>query len=525
MAGDGEDALRGARTSWLLCAGALLATLVPGAAAGPPTLPQLSGRVDLLRQANVKIDGARARDLSFVVAAAGDVNGDGRSDVVVGARRADNNRRTNSGSAYVVFGRKAQGRIDLARLGRGGFRIDGAAAGDFAGFSVAGAGDVNQDGLADVIVGAPGANARGRNAAGAAYTVFGRRSTSSVDLRRLGSRGIRLDGAAAGDYAGTAVAGAGDVDGDGRPDVVIGAYGADGNGRADAGGAFVVFGRAAGRVDLAALGAGGFRIDGPVGVDADGFADRTGSAVAGAGDVDGDGRDDVLVGAPGADLSGRTNAGAAYLVFGRAGTAAVDLARDERSVWLLGAATDAATGTAVAGAGDVDGDGRGDVLVGAPGTADDAGAAYLVLGRSLTRPLDLGARDWEGVRIAGAAAGDAAGIAVSAAGDVNGDGRRDVLVGAIGTDHNRRSNSGSVYVVYGSRSGADVDLGRLGRLGRLGLRADGSAANNHTGWSVAGGGDLNGDGRADVLAGAEGADDNGRSGSGVVYAVYGFRGL
>src|SRR5213080_3921468 len=97
----------------------------------------------------------------------------------------------DSGSAYVVFGRNRTATIDLASLGTSGFRIDGAGAGNSAGTSVAGVGDVNGDGMADVIVGAPGGRYFG---SGSAYVIFGRSATTSVDLAALGAGGFRIKG-------------------------------------------------------------------------------------------------------------------------------------------------------------------------------------------------------------------------------------------------------------------------------------------------------------------------------------------
>lgn len=137
-------------------------------------LPQQSGAVDLLTQANVRVDGAAADDLAGRwVAGAGDLNGDGRDDVIVGAPAADDNGRNSSGSAYVVFGSASPVNVDLGSLGSAGFRIDGAVANDWAGMSVAGAGDLNGDGRDDVIVGAYTAGNNGRGNSGSAYVVYG----------------------------------------------------------------------------------------------------------------------------------------------------------------------------------------------------------------------------------------------------------------------------------------------------------------------------------------------------------------
>jgi FG-GAP repeat len=104
----------------------LLVGLVAGSDAGSNALPRQAGAADVLRQANIRIDGPAAGDSAGVsVAAAGDVNGDGLGDVLVGAGAADNNGRERSGSAYVVFGQASPTSVDLAALGTHGFRIDG----------------------------------------------------------------------------------------------------------------------------------------------------------------------------------------------------------------------------------------------------------------------------------------------------------------------------------------------------------------------------------------------------------------
>jgi FG-GAP repeat len=179
--------------------------------------------------------------VGWSVSGAGDVNGDGRADVIVGFPFYDAGQREDSGAAFVVFGKATAAPVDLASLGNRGFRIDGARAGDLAGASVAALGDVNFDGRADLLVGAEQADNNGRKDSGSVYVVYGKKDTQAVDLRDLRSAGARLDGEVADDLAGWSVAPAGDVNGDRRPDVLVGAHASDGNGRRQSGAAYLLF--------------------------------------------------------------------------------------------------------------------------------------------------------------------------------------------------------------------------------------------------------------------------------------------
>jgi hypothetical protein len=492
----------------------------------------------------IRVDGEDVNNNAGAsVAEAGDVNGDGAPDFIVGAPAA-NNSQLDSGSAYVVFGGPHLADLDLAKLGTGGFRIDGALQGDDAGLSVAAAGDVNGDGLDDVIVGEPGAASQGRSSAGAAFVVYGRNAVDAgnVDLARIGARrsdGFRIDGAAAGDQAGKAVAGAGDVNGDGLDDVIVGAPTAAEHGRLGSGSAYLVYGRPTARstdLDLANLtttaASRGLRIDGAAG-------DTAGSAVDGAGDFNGDGVDDVVVGAPNAGARGREFAGSAFVVYGqrRRDPDDVDLAKRgarpaSRVLRIDGARPGDGVGVSVTDGGDLNGDGRPDVVIGAPLASNrsrqNSGSAYVVYGGSAADPADLDLLDLRraeasrGMRIDGAGTGDAAGFSVAAGGDLNGDGRPDLILGAPLTANNGRTNSGSAYVVFGRAAAdpADLDLGKVPtKLTSRGLRIDGAVTDDFAGFSVAGGEDLDGDGRADAIIGAPDASNNARPASGSAFVL------
>ncbi|MDH4017480.1 MAG: integrin alpha, partial [Actinomycetota bacterium] len=322
-----------------------------------------------------------------------DLNGDGAADLVTGALFGDPGGRTSAGETFVVFGGSgvgASGAVQLDSLsGADGFVLNGVALQDQSARSVASAGDVNGDGIDDLIVGADQADVGAEANAGTSYVVFGSALpfAASVELSALdGTNGFAISGIASGDLSGIAVAGAGDVNGDGFSDLVIGAERADPGGQSDAGEAYVVFGGAdpapAGILDLALLdGAKGFVVPGPAA-----FA-RLGASVAAAGDVDQDGFDDVIIGATAA-VTNIFATGAAYVLLG-------------------------------------------DPAMGASGS------------------IDVTALDgYDGFVVAGIDSSDFAGASVAHAGDLNGDGVDDFAVGAIGADPNGNS-SGEVYVILG----------------------------------------------------------------------------
>ena len=457
------------------------------------------------------------------VASAGDVNGDGFDDLVIGAYRADADGDSESGESYVVFG-KASGfgsSLDLAILdGTNGFRLDGIDAYDRSGRSVASAGDVNGDGFGDLIIGAPGADPDGDLFAGETYVVFGKANgfASSINLGALdGANGFRLDGAQLGSLSGTAVASAGDVNGDGFADLIIGAFVSFSY--ASAG--YVVFGQASGfasSVDLGGLdGANGFRIDCVNG------SDQAGYSVASAGDVNGDGFDDLIVGVPYADPDGDSYAGESYVIFGKAGgfASSLDLGALDGSNGFRFDGIDAGDGSgrSVASAGDVNGDGFDDLIIGSGGFYA-TGDSYLVFGKTsgFASSLSLGALDGaNGFRLDGIDVGYS--ISVASAGDVNGDGFDDLIVGG-GSYGGFFFQTGESYVVFGKADGFASSLALSALDGTNGFRLVGTPG-DQSGYSVASAGDLNGDGFDDLVIGARGADPGGNSSAGASYVVFG----
>src|SRR5262245_57719024 len=223
-----------------------------------------------------------------------------------------------AGATYVVYGSHSGADVDLANLGPGqGIRIDGPQTSE-SGFSVASAGDVNGDGLADLVIGAPYDSSNGREDAGAAYVIFGQAGgLSNIDLTNLTpGEGFRIAGAVAGAHTGYSVSSAGDFNGDGFADIIIGAPAARIGGSLNAGSAYVIFGHASGfgDIDLANLSpADGFRLNDAAELNGYLFGNQVGFSVASAGDVDGDGYSDLLVGAPSANNYG---SGVTYVIYG-----------------------------------------------------------------------------------------------------------------------------------------------------------------------------------------------------------------
>lgn len=286
----------------------------------------------------------------------GDMNKDGFDDVIVAAPFA--------GASYVVFGKETFLPVDLRLFEMGlqgdtGFLIRTPAPRYDYGYSAAAVGDVNGDKTPDVVV---GVFKNDRNLRGG-YVVFGKRSSSPVDVLRLGRRGFRISG-----YTANPIVGIGDVNRDGLDDIAY-HYGARN---------FVVFGKKSpSTIRLPHIGSKGFAIKSR-------YA-STGRSLSGIGDLNGDKRPDLLLGSMSASFHGREDAGAVFVVYGKGSTSPVRLwDLGQRGYRIDGAETKSWVGDPISSTPDINGDGLPELLIGAWGGGDTAAgeppetAAYLI---------------------------------------------------------------------------------------------------------------------------------------------------
>ncbi|MEW5807678.1 MAG: thrombospondin type 3 repeat-containing protein, partial [Acidobacteriota bacterium] len=455
---------------------------------------------------------ADAGDQMGMSVAGGDLNGDGTGDFILGVPGANgpgNSRGDNTGEVYVVFGnRYPKGEIRFSEE-EADVVIYGIDAGDNAGRAL-GCGDVNGDGTDDLVISAPfgDGDSNSRSGCGEVYVIYGRGTIGGViDLKNVDpaitNADVTIYGKDDDDSLGRGLA-IGDVNNDGTDDIVIGAPWGDGTGgtTTDAGEVYLIYGSSSlsKTINLSTTGAdyviyGGGSWD---------FAGRNVSV----GDVNGDGSDDILIGATGGDgpTDSRSMCGDAYLIYGGSLSGSKDLASSAADVTIYGAEAGDNSASSVHAC-DLNNDGYADILIGATfadgisNGKDASGEAYVIYGSgALATEIDLSST--HDIIIYGADEADNLGDRVWM-GDINGDGTNDLILGAVGGDAplENRDSCGEVYVLYGGYLFSSYNL----KVDTVDMIVFGYKSGDAIGLAI-GDGDINGDGYGDLLLGTSSGD-------------------
>ncbi len=492
---------------------AFVGVLVLGLFLGPAAFSAFGPVVNLGNlgdEGRAMVGGGAEDEAGFSVAILPDVNGDQIADILIGAPYAN-----GSGTVYLVYGKAGFGLsedLDLSNLGADGVVIQGEATDDRLGYAMAALGDLNGDNLTDFIISGPGHDGAGQDR-GRCYLIYGSGSfPQTLDLSTLGAGGVKIDGAADLDYIGYSLAFAGDFDGTPDPDLIIGAPLKDTGGIAS-GAAYVVFWDSSipQKIDLGSLGSRGVELDGS------GFVENAGFSVSGGFDFNGDGSSDVMVGVPNGNYGAKYLAGRAYVVYGRSGfTSPLDLAQAPSGGYATafdGGSNLETAGYSVLALGDFDADGFGDAAIAAPLASNlnpNVGRTYVVFGSSNPpASLDLDLLGTGGITFEGNIMDQGkVGMTLADAGDINEDGLDDIAIGYGGAGSTINGPfAGLTYLVIGNRFYESEETLGAGALPYRETVFHGAKNGDFAGSSIAGGGDIDGDGFPDLLIGAHGFTD------------------
>ncbi len=406
--------------------------------------------------------------LGYSAGKLGDINGDSFDDIIIGAPDADPTSSDRVGAAYVIFGtNSATSTLEVSNInGTNGFRIEGITNSDDAGTAVGSAGDFDGDGVNDILLTARLADPNSAISSGQAYVIFGQSQgfggQSVLNLSALdGTNGFTINGVSQFQQTGQDAASLGDINGDGQDDLLLGVI---------SGNSSVLFGTSSitSTVELSDIyGTNGFYIA-PSGPNV-----NTGNSVAGIGDHNGDGIDDLLITAYRANPNG-SDSGQSYVVFGQstAFSSTFDLSSLNGSNGFIinGIDNDDQSGRTGRGIGDINQDGFMDIALSAPYAdkstpplATNNGEVYVIFGGgSTSSPVELSALDGtNGFLRYGAYFNERLGLGLDGVGDVNGDGIDDFIVGEPGNSRpgfNYSNREGAAFIIFGQAAAPQPEI-------------------------------------------------------------------
>ena len=474
------------------------------------SLAQFAGEIPL-GTANVTFIGEVAGDQAgYHLSIVGDVNNDGIDDMLIAAPQHE--PPTRKGNVYLIFGHSGEWEKTV-NLANADVTFTGEQVDNKAGHDVFGLGDVNNDGIDDLAIGVKFYKKDGLATFGKVYIFLGKEGAWNKEISLAES-----DASFVGEKQRTETAHvypAGDLNGDSYDDFIIGAgfYDINDNVSDNTGKVYVIFGKSTeswqnnvtlDQADASFLG--------------ENENDLAGHRVAGAGDVNDDGFDDFIVGANWVDFNGKPDVGKIYLILGKADGWERNTSFSEADASFIGDENKwkYEAGFNVCGPGDVNNDGFDDILIG----SQKYSQVFLLLGNQVAwGPNTMLATSADAI-FSGESGSDNAGGDIRTAGDINGDGYSDFIIGAYGHDTDENNiDAGRAYLIYGNGTDhwtRDMSLANADAL------FSGENTNDQAGFSVAGGGDVNGDGIDDLLIGANLNDSNGED-AGKAYLLFGGR--
>lgn len=457
-----------------------------------PRFSQAATTADL-----VKITGLTVNDYFGYESVSGDINGDGYEDIIFGSYNATVTGSTDNGVINIIYG-SATSLTDQTADASNVVTYTGEYAYDWAGLNV-GAADIDGDGYDDILVGAPQYGYQSGSAwGGAVYIIYG--SANNLTGGSLATT-VRITSAQDQEYLGYDVNSLGDVDGDGYYDFGVGSLFYDNTGTNAEGATYIVYGSAT-RFTNTSIGSIATRFVG------EGSGDSLGSSVNGVGDMNGDGYDDWMTGAP---YYGETNVGALYVIYGSATRpAAGSIGQFPR---LTGERQDDYVSYMMTSAGDMNGDGLADAIIGVSNantdTLTDVGHSYIIYGSATALTSQVISAF---PKISGIAASDLAGLYVTS-GRLNNDTYSDIIIAAPYTD-SPTANSGTVYLILGQAS--QYTSTSVTSIATTTFIGENMTDNFGYGLALT---DLNGDNYDELIVGSPN-DDTTASSAGAAYIAY-----